>query len=105
MLYSSGTTGRPKGVKHALRDVPFGTAEGLTDLLALVLGADESTFEEGETMGVSQANTARWDTSSEGTEAMFSNIGQATSSYRAMNPAQRRTASERFLDDEEGSET
>jgi len=62
------------------------------------LGADETTFEEGEAMGVSSANTAQWDPTGEGTAAMFSNVSQATSSYRAMDPADRRTTSERFLE-------
>ncbi len=66
------------------------------------LGADESTFEEGEAMGVSQANTAQWDASSEGTAAMFSDISQATSSYRSRGPVERTARSDRFLDDEEG---
>jgi Mg-chelatase subunit ChlD len=61
------------------------------------LGADESTFKEGEAMGVSRANTAQWDATGEGTAAMFSNVSQATSSYRGMGRAERRTASERFL--------
>jgi len=65
------------------------------------LGADEATFEEGETMGVSSANTALWNATGEGTAAMFSNISQATSSYRAMGRADRRATSERFLDDED----
>jgi Mg-chelatase subunit ChlD len=62
------------------------------------LGADEITFEESEAMGVSSANTAQWDATREGTAAMFSNVSQATSSYRAMGPADRRTTSERFLE-------
>lgn len=45
MLYSSGTTGRPKGVKLPLPDKPLGTAEGLTNLLTLLFGATaESTY-------------------------------------------------------------
>jgi len=64
------------------------------------LGSDETTFEEGEAMGVSSANTARWDATGKGTAAMFSQVSQATSSYRAMSPDQRATSSERFLDDE-----
>jgi acyl-CoA synthetase (AMP-forming)/AMP-acid ligase II len=35
MLYSSGTTGYPKGVKRALPDAPFGSGEGLGALNAL----------------------------------------------------------------------
>ena len=71
------------------------------------LGADESTLEEGAAMGVSHANTAQWDASSDGTEAMFANISQATSSYRSKGPADRRTTSERFLetDSDDGPET
>ena len=33
MLYSSGTTGRPKGVKPALTGDPLGTGEGLTSMV------------------------------------------------------------------------
>ena len=61
------------------------------------LGADESTYKEGEAMGVFSANTARWDATGEGTAAMFSNVSQATSSYRAMGRADRMARSERFL--------
>ena len=65
------------------------------------LGADETTFEEGAVIGVSQANTAQWDASSEGTAAMFSRVSQATTSYRGMGRADRRTTSERYLEDED----
>ena len=61
------------------------------------LGADESTYKEGEAMGVSSANTAQWDATGEGTAAMFSHVSQATSSYRAMGRADRMARSERFL--------
>jgi acyl-CoA synthetase (AMP-forming)/AMP-acid ligase II len=45
MLYSSGTTGRPKGVKVALPDAPLGEgADGVTTLGQLLFGADESTM-------------------------------------------------------------
>ena len=40
MLYSSGTTGRPKGVKAPLSNTPVGTPEGLTNLITLLFGAD-----------------------------------------------------------------
>ena len=43
MLYSSGTTGRPKGVKPPLTGAPVGTGDGLEALLALLLGLDESS--------------------------------------------------------------
>ena len=45
MLYSSGTTGRPKGVKVALPGAPLGDgADGVTGLAQLLFGADESTM-------------------------------------------------------------
>jgi long-chain acyl-CoA synthetase len=45
MLYSSGTTGRPKGVKVALPDAPLGEgADGVTTLAQLLFGADEGTM-------------------------------------------------------------
>ena len=44
MLYSSGTTGRPKGVKVPLPDAPLGEgADGVTGLAQLLFSADEST--------------------------------------------------------------
>ena len=45
MLYSSGTTGQPKGVKVPLLDAPLGEgADGVTMLASLLFGADESTM-------------------------------------------------------------
>ncbi len=38
MLYSSGTTGRPKGVKPALGNDPLGSGDGLTNLIRLLFG-------------------------------------------------------------------
>ena len=45
MLYSSGTTGRPKGVKVPLPDSPLGTPDGVTVLCQALYGvtADRST--------------------------------------------------------------
>ena len=43
MLYSSGTTGRPKGVKPPLPDAPLGTPDGLSTMTALMFGATEDT--------------------------------------------------------------
>ncbi len=43
MLYSSGTTGRPKGVKMPLPGTPLGTADALTTLITLVFGGNESS--------------------------------------------------------------
>ncbi len=45
MLYSSGTTGQPKGVKVAMLDAPLGEGgDGVTMLASLLFGADESTI-------------------------------------------------------------
>jgi len=65
------------------------------------LGADESTFEEGAAMGVSQANTAQWAATGEGTAAMFAGVSKETSMYRSMGPSERTRKSERFLEDED----
>jgi long-chain acyl-CoA synthetase len=43
MLYSSGTTGRPKGVKVPLPGAPLGTANALVNLAAFLFGMDETT--------------------------------------------------------------
>ncbi|MFK7896264.1 MAG: acyl-CoA synthetase [Myxococcota bacterium] len=45
MLYSSGTTGRPKGVKPSMPGVPLGTGEGLTHMIRFLFGgSDSSTY-------------------------------------------------------------
>lgn len=43
MLYSSGTTGRPKGIKHPLSGIEFGSEDG-PNLFALLYGADEDSI-------------------------------------------------------------
>jgi acyl-CoA synthetase (AMP-forming)/AMP-acid ligase II len=43
MLYSSGTTGRPKGVKVPLPDVPLGTSPPLFMLVTMLFGASPET--------------------------------------------------------------
>ena len=43
MLYSSGTTGRPKGVKVPLRGVPLGNPDALYLLVAGLFGANNET--------------------------------------------------------------
>ena len=65
------------------------------------LGADEGTFKEGERMGVSSANTARWAATGEGTAAMFASVSKETATYRSMGPYERTRKSERFLEDED----
>jgi long-chain acyl-CoA synthetase len=42
MLYSSGTTGRPKGIKRPLRDIEFDDPSAATALISLCPGADSS---------------------------------------------------------------
>ncbi len=45
MLYSSGTTGRPKGVKPKMTGDPLGAGEGLTGLIRLLFGgSDDSVY-------------------------------------------------------------
>ena len=43
MLYSSGTTGRPKGVKHPLSTQPIGTPPPLLALITAMYGATEDS--------------------------------------------------------------
>ena len=43
MLYSSGTTGRPKGVKWALPEQPVGSSSMLIELLSGLFGYDKAT--------------------------------------------------------------
>jgi len=64
-------------------------------------GADEATFEEGATMGVSQANTAQWVATGEGTAAMFAAVSRETTTFRSMGPSERVRKSDRFLEDED----
>ena len=43
MLYSSGTTGRPKGVKSAPVEAPLGAGDGVTMFCRMLFGTDENT--------------------------------------------------------------
>ncbi len=43
MLYSSGTTGRPKGVKPGIERSPLGTREAFTTMLTVLFGATEES--------------------------------------------------------------
>jgi long-chain acyl-CoA synthetase len=43
MLYSSGTTGRPKGIAHQLSGQPMGTPDGVTMVCQLLYGATQET--------------------------------------------------------------
>jgi len=43
MFYSSGTTGRPKGIKPPLQGLPFGTESMLEPMIRHLYGFDEST--------------------------------------------------------------
>lgn len=44
MVYSSGTTGRPKGVKHPLSENPLGSPHPLSEVLKLLYGAKEDSI-------------------------------------------------------------
>ena len=95
------------GFENASREF---TGKAISDLIEtrrsrawafVFLGADEATFEEGERMGVSSANTARWAATGEGTAAMFASVSKETATYRSMGPYERTRKSDRFLEDED----
>lgn len=44
MLYSSGTTGRPKGIKRPLQGQPFGTRDPALNLITGLYGMDENAI-------------------------------------------------------------
>ena len=44
MLYSSGTTGRPKGVKPAFTGEPLGSGDGLTAMIRFLFGATDASI-------------------------------------------------------------
>ncbi|MBO6541556.1 MAG: acyl-CoA synthetase [Alphaproteobacteria bacterium] len=44
MLYSSGTTGRPKGIRRKLSGAPIDAGEGLLNLVTLLYGMNEETM-------------------------------------------------------------
>ena len=44
MLYSSGTTGRPKGIKLGLAMTPLGTPAGLSTLCSMLFGIDNDSI-------------------------------------------------------------
>jgi len=44
MLYSSGTTGRPKGVKPSVEVKPLGSGETLTKMMTILFGAEEGSI-------------------------------------------------------------
>ena len=95
------------GFENASREFSWKTISDLIEARRsrawafVFLGADESTFEEGAAMGVSQANTAQWAATGEGTAAMFAGVSKETSMYRSMGPSERTRKSERFLEDED----
>lgn len=43
MIYSSGTTGQPKGIHRPLSDTPFDAADGLTNMHKYMFGTKEGT--------------------------------------------------------------
>lgn len=67
------------------------------------LGSDESTFAEGEQMGVPSGNTSQWDKSGDGSREMFAVASKETSEFRSLQAEQRRLKSEKFFEDDGGS--
>ena len=66
------------------------------------LGANQDAFEEGAAMAVPVGNSRGWEATGAGSRDMWRALSTSTLQHRSRNREERRQASDRFLDEDDG---